>query len=246
MLLLCMALVSGWHAAVPTPARASNGGSCTMLASDANDDVSLAAINTRATSAKVVELRREREDQVTSETPTEPAMRPRRKGQPMRSYKLFGTLPPGFDPAPVERLIARRISARARKHYSEADRLQRRVLRMGVRLDDRRRTWSLQPGWQRRQEQLAADDERSLEEQRRLEGELDVRIRRFFDFLDVDASGEIDRTEVILRARHARSTPHPQCHDPLSHEPTWVCCSCVRAVPPRHADPRHPRRHQGV
>merc|ERR1740129_1547485 len=57
-------------------------------------------------------------------------------------YRLYGSLPDGFNAsADVERLAARRVVARSKKHYSEADRLLKRLLRMGNKRDDRRRTW---------------------------------------------------------------------------------------------------------
>jgi len=80
--------------------------------------------------------------------------RPRGKARRPPSYKLYGEIPPNFDVAPVERLIARRAGAKAKENYSEADRLQRRILRMGIQLDDRRRTWSVLPTWQTMQDEV--------------------------------------------------------------------------------------------
>jgi len=82
----------------------------------------------------------------------------RKAAQGAPHMKRFGRLPTGFDAAPVEALIAKRARARLRKHYSEADRLQRRILRMGVKLDDRRRTWSVVKGWKKMQQSLREEE----------------------------------------------------------------------------------------
>jgi len=81
--------------------------------------------------------------------------------KPKPHMRLFGRLPQGFDPVPVEALIAKRARARLRMHYSEADRLQRRIQRLGVKLDDRRRTWSVIKGWKKMQEELELEEEQS-------------------------------------------------------------------------------------
>ena len=81
--------------------------------------------------------------------------------KPKPHMRLFGRLPQGFDPVPVEALIAKRARARLRMHYSEADRLQRRIERLGVKLDDRRRTWSVIKGWKKMQEELELEEEQS-------------------------------------------------------------------------------------
>jgi len=73
----------------------------------------------------------------------------------------FGRLPSGFDSEPIEALIEKRQRARQHKHYSEADRLQSRIQRMGVKLDDRRRTWSVVKGWKKMQDRLAAEEAQS-------------------------------------------------------------------------------------
>ena len=150
----------------------------------------------------VEDLQRERADLQTAETPV-----PKRHGRPPKRakgsprtpfYRLYGTLPPDFDSAPIERLIARRVSARLKKHYSEADRLQKRILRMGVRLDDRQRTWSLLPEWQERQQDLAAEDAQSWRQEQQLAAELEVKIKNLFSYWDQDGNGIIDRTEFRL------------------------------------------------
>lgn len=81
--------------------------------------------------------------------------------KPQPTFRLYGRLPSGFDRVPVEALIAKRASARLKKHYSEADRLQRRIQRMGVKLDDRRRTWSVIKGWKKMQEKLKEEEDSS-------------------------------------------------------------------------------------
>ena len=78
------------------------------------------------------------------------------------TYTLYGKLPPDFEFAPtVEQLIARRVKARLKRHYSEADRLQKRILRMGVRLDDRRKTWSLRRDWRESLQVVQEEDQQS-------------------------------------------------------------------------------------
>ena len=66
-------------------------------------------------------------------------------------YKRFGAAPADFPSGLIEALVERRTKARLKKHYAEADRLQKRIQRMGVRLDDRRRTWSVVKGWKKMQ-----------------------------------------------------------------------------------------------
>mmetsp|Transcript_3402 Transcript_3402/g.11387 ORF Transcript_3402/g.11387 Transcript_3402/m.11387 type:complete len:288 (+) Transcript_3402:102-965(+) len=124
------------------------------------------------------------------------AKRPRASKVPV--YKPFGRIPADFDAATVERLIARRVQARLKRHYNEADRLQQRVLRLGVRLDDRRRTWSVQKGWARRRDAVAAADAASVRRQHELESEVEQRIRQLFSFWDADGSGRLDRSEFRL------------------------------------------------
>lgn len=62
-------------------------------------------------------------------------------------YTRFGSIPPDFDSRVVENLIAKRLKARLNRQFSEADRLQKQIQRLGIKLDDRRRTWSLLKGW---------------------------------------------------------------------------------------------------
>jgi len=66
-------------------------------------------------------------------------------------YKRFGVVPGDFNAKLVETLIDRRTTARLKRHYSEADRLQRRIQNLGAKLDDRRRTWSVVKGWKKMQ-----------------------------------------------------------------------------------------------
>lgn len=190
-----------------------------------DDDVQIERLGAEIASlrAQVADLQRERDDLLSSASPMRPATEltapmerkgPRSRRRPSGRagsdsridwkrpkpivYRLYGELPAGYDATPVERLLAKRVVARMKKRYSEADRLQRRVMRMGVRIDDRRRTWSLQPNWQEAQAKLKADDDRVPAEQQRLQREVDQRIRRFFDFMDADNNGKIDRGEFRL------------------------------------------------
>ena len=57
-------------------------------------------------------------------------------------YSLYGPLPDGFDAERAEALVAERCAAKAAKLYAKADVLQDELIAMGVRLDDRWRTWS--------------------------------------------------------------------------------------------------------
>ena len=171
------------------------------------------------------------------------AKRPRASKVPV--YKPFGRIPADFDAATVERLIARRVQARLKRHYNEADRLQQRVLRLGVRralhasgdllqqelgrpghgcvlsrLDDRRRTWSVQKGWARRRDAVAAADAASVRRQHELESEVEQRIRQLFSFWDADGSGRLDRSEFRLvlqvpRLRLLLNPRDPRYRDPL-------------------------------
>jgi len=56
-------------------------------------------------------------------------------------YKLEGTLPEGFDAAPVEALLARRVDAKKARDFETADALQKEVLALGVYLNDDARSW---------------------------------------------------------------------------------------------------------
>jgi len=149
---------------------------------------------------KVEALRREHEDQQVARglSWVEERTKKEAAGSKVPTYTQSGEVPTGFDAAPIERLITRRVVARLKRHYSEADRLQRRMKRMGVRLDDNKRTWSLRPGWQEKQQALALEDESVGRQQLELESDLDGRIRRFFDYLDQDGNGCIDRKEFRL------------------------------------------------
>lgn len=115
------------------------------------------------------------------------------------TYTLYGKLPPDFEFAPtVEQLIARRVKARLKRHYSEADRLQKRILRMGVRLDDRRKTWSLRRDWRESLQEVQEEDQQSWRRQQELQRELEQRIRKLFEYWDQDGNGLIDRSEFQL------------------------------------------------
>jgi len=113
-------------------------------------------------------------------------------------YALDGRLPPDFDASPIERLIERRVVARSKRRYSEADRLQKRILRMGVCLDDRRQMWSLRRDWKQRHEALQQEDEQNGRQEQLLKHELESRIRFLFRYWDEDGNGLIDRSEFRL------------------------------------------------
>lgn len=61
-------------------------------------------------------------------------------------YKLYGPIPPSFEREQIERLVAARVEAKKGREYGKADKLQRKLDTMGVKLDDRWRTWSV-PVW---------------------------------------------------------------------------------------------------
>jgi len=114
-------------------------------------------------------------------------------------YKLYGRLPRRFDSREeIESLIDRRVSARLKKHYSQADRLQKRIMRMGVRLDDRRRTWSLQKDWEKMLGNLQEEDQQSWRKQQDLQKEVEQRMRELFSYWDQNGNGLIDRGEFSL------------------------------------------------
>lgn len=174
---------------------------------EVSDVLAQQAAEIAALRGMVENMQRDRDDQQAAlgvpeermpETPR--ATRPPKRDEPSKVvYRRQGVMPPGgFDGAPVERLIARRVTARLKKHYSEADRLQKRILRMGVQLDDKRRTWSLLPGWQQLQDSLQIDDEDSNRKRQLLEHELEDRIRFLFRYWDGDGNGLIDRSEFRL------------------------------------------------
>jgi len=69
---------------------------------------------------------------------------------------------------------------------------------MGVRLDDRRRTWSLQKGWKKMQGSLQQEDHQSWRKQQDLQKEVEDRMRELFQVWDQNGNGLIDRTEFGL------------------------------------------------
>lgn len=73
-----------------------------------------------------------------------PTAPPLRKWGPESNaaYTQYGPVPDGFDTDRVEALIAERCAAKAAGEYAKADQLQEALILMGVRLDDRWRTWS--------------------------------------------------------------------------------------------------------
>ena len=192
------------------------------------------------------------------------AKRPRASKVPV--YKPFGRIPADFDAATVERLIARRVQARLKRHYNEADRLQQRVLRLGVRralhasgdllqqelgrpghgcvlsrLDDRRRTWSVQKGWARRRDAVAAADAASVRRQHELESEVEQRIRQLFSFWDADGSGRLDRSEfrLVLQVPRLRLRLEPSRPSISRPAPPRRCSTCRAA---RRSTTRHSTR----
>jgi hypothetical protein len=137
--------------------------------------------------AEIAELRSQLEAMkddlwLAAQSQPAPPTEPPKKGGPRKApvYTLYGSLPPDFDAAPIEALIARRVTARLKKHYSEADRLQTRILRLGVKLDDPRKTWSLTPGWQEKQAALIEEDQQGWRKQQTMQADLEKRIKKLF------------------------------------------------------------------
>jgi len=87
-------------------------------------------------------------------------------------YTQYGSAPRDFPYGLVEALIEKRTRARLKKHYSEADRLQARIGRMGVKLDDRWRTWSVVKGWKKMMGKEAQGEAQAVQE-----GQADVQAR---------------------------------------------------------------------
>ena len=64
------------------------------------------------------------------------------RARPLRDgYSQAGPLPSSVDVGAVERLLAERVQAKLRKDFDEADALQAQLRSMGVRVNDRRRTY---------------------------------------------------------------------------------------------------------
>ena len=78
-------------------------------------------------------------------------------------YTRYGSAPRDFPEQMILALIEKRITARLKKHYSEADRIQKRLNNLGVRLDDRRRTWSVIKGWRKMQQAEALVESQGYE-----------------------------------------------------------------------------------
>ena len=156
--------------------------------------------------SKVKNMQEERTSTPEASFVASPARTPRRpppakSGKPSKppaGYKLFGTLPEEYDPTAAEALIGKRIVARQKKRYSQADRYQKRLFRMGIKLDDRRRTWSLRPNWKALHEDLEAEDQQSWRQQQELQRELETRIKDIFAYWDQNGNGLIDRAEFRL------------------------------------------------
>ena len=69
------------------------------------------------------------------------------RGPPLRAwssepYMRYGPLPVGFEAKRAQELVEQRCAAKATGDYKKADTIQGKLQRMGVRLDDRWRTWS--------------------------------------------------------------------------------------------------------
>ena len=58
-------------------------------------------------------------------------------------YAQYGPLPKGFDAEAARDLVNARVTAKETRDFTQADALQQELLSMGVRLDDRWRTWSV-------------------------------------------------------------------------------------------------------
>jgi len=58
-------------------------------------------------------------------------------------YELYGELPAGFDAAPIVEMVNERQQAKIARDFAKADELQAKIVAQGIRLDDRRRTWSV-------------------------------------------------------------------------------------------------------
>lgn len=178
------------------------------------------------TGADLTEMMRERQLELptegadlTTEMPESAVPPPQRKPQRRPSkapvYTLEGEMPANFENqrTAIERLIARRVSARLKKHYSEADRILKRIRRMGVWIDDKKKSWSLRGNWRELQATLADEDQQSWRQDQQtrvmLEQELERRIRQLFKLFDDDGNGLIDRDEfrVTMEALALPGTP---------------------------------------
>jgi len=150
--------------------------------------------------------------------PSAPMSR-KRAGPRNTVYRLYGSLPDGFDAsADVERLIARRVVARLKKNYSEADRLLKRLLRMGIKLDDRRRTWSVTPGWRKKMEELEEEDQQHRLQQEATQQELEKSIEDIFNYWDKDGNGVVDRQEFRLAMKLLGIAGTEETYDELFSE----------------------------
>ena len=214
LLLGCFATAAtGYSAAASfafTTARRTTTPSCTAGKEDPDSDsqpLPWTSSIVEQQANEIAELRRQVAALQADKNDRPIAMQGKRKPRPRNPskspakgpmYRLHGELPSGFDAGPIEQLIERRVSARLKKHFSEADRLQTRVQRMGVKLDDRRRTWSLEPNWHEKQAELAEADEIVGRQQQVLQHEVEKRIKQMFAYWDEDGNGLIDRKEFRL------------------------------------------------
>jgi len=139
--------------------------------------------------------------------------KPLRKRTPSEPYTQYGPLPEGFDAAGVRRLVAARVKAKASCEYEKADRLQEQLNAMGVRLDDRWRTWSA--------EVCLSVAKESYEEKKRAQARLRARYPRgrpsgqsmgTKGAVSEDADGRAS-TGQVAGARGARGSKHASKHD---------------------------------
>ena len=84
----------------------------------------------------------------TAEQRREKFSNPRAAGakgaRPLKAgYELVGDLPAGYDAEPIEAMVKERQAAKIARDFELADALQVKLQAKGVRLDDRRRTWSI-------------------------------------------------------------------------------------------------------
>jgi len=75
---------------------------------------------------------------------TNPRTADAKGSRPLKAgYELYGSLPADFDGEAAKALVKARQEAKIARDFEAADGLQEKLAGMGVRLDDRRRTWSV-------------------------------------------------------------------------------------------------------
>lgn len=67
---------------------------------------------------------------------------PRRQPNSRQPFRMQGTPPKGFDVEAARSLVAERTDAKSRHEYEKAEQLQAQLGAMGIKLDDRYRTWT--------------------------------------------------------------------------------------------------------